>query len=282
MHLRIKIIAAVAVAMILFAAGSLAWINRGDSDIELYGHKGYSGVFPENTMKAFEGARDAGFTGSEVDVYESDNGDLMVFHDPDTGRVCQGKSDKIWHVNNSNRTKQRYLIPYQDELLLIPNLEEVLAFEKKSGQMVLLHIKAEPDEYEISEAGAEEVIRLIKKYGMERRVVVFARRDRDIELFFHKGIRVGQNSGSTDRAIINALVDSLSRNGGDTFLVNETKVMLSDDFGRSLVRYCHERNIRIGTYKTKRQESFQKMDSIGVDFAMSNWNLRGPDEEGKD
>ena len=44
-------------------------------------HRGYSGVYPENTMLAFREAASVGCDGVELDVHETKDGQLVVIHD---------------------------------------------------------------------------------------------------------------------------------------------------------------------------------------------------------
>lgn len=50
-------------------------------------HRGYSARYPENTMAAFTGARDAGADGIELDIQLCSTGEIVVFHDYTTDRV---------------------------------------------------------------------------------------------------------------------------------------------------------------------------------------------------
>src|SRR6476646_5761786 len=51
------------------------------------GHRGASAVAPENTVAAFERARELGADGVELDVRRSADGVLTVHHDPDVAGV---------------------------------------------------------------------------------------------------------------------------------------------------------------------------------------------------
>jgi glycerophosphoryl diester phosphodiesterase len=53
------------------------------------GHRGASALAPENTLRAIELAIDFGLDLVEVDVYLSRDGELVVIHDEDLGRVAR-------------------------------------------------------------------------------------------------------------------------------------------------------------------------------------------------
>ena len=53
-------------------------------------HRGYSGVYPENTMLAFRKAVEAGSDEIELDVQLTKDGTLVVIHDEKVDRTTDG------------------------------------------------------------------------------------------------------------------------------------------------------------------------------------------------
>lgn len=53
----------------------------------IFGHRGASGYYPENSLLAFEKALDLGADGVELDIHFSKDGQLMVFHDFELKRM---------------------------------------------------------------------------------------------------------------------------------------------------------------------------------------------------
>jgi glycerophosphoryl diester phosphodiesterase len=51
------------------------------------GHRGYRARYPENTLRAFREALEAGADGVECDLQKTADGRFVVIHDPDTMRV---------------------------------------------------------------------------------------------------------------------------------------------------------------------------------------------------
>lgn len=267
-------IAAILSISLLISCGRTA---EAKTDIELVGHRGYSSAYPENTMPAFEGAHESGFSGVEIDIWESDNGDLMINHDSTTDRMS-GVSGKIWHVNKSNRDK--YMVPYGDTKVNIPTLDEVLKFSKETGTTIYLHIKTSKEGYELSKAGIKKIIKQIKDYKVTDRVIIFSTKAKVVEPFCGKGVRVGRISSLTDRKEVNDIIDWLADHDCDTFIVTKMDFIRQKTFGRSIVKYCHKRDIQIGTYSTKTVDDLKYLMKIGADFAMSNFDLLKPYKEG--
>ena len=54
----------------------------------VWAHRGASALAPENTLAAFELAKEAGADGIELDVQLDRDGTVVVFHDHDLQRLC--------------------------------------------------------------------------------------------------------------------------------------------------------------------------------------------------
>ena len=58
--------------------------------MQIVGHRGASGLFPENTLAAFQKAIDFGCNGFELDVQMSIENQLIVIHDETVNRTTNG------------------------------------------------------------------------------------------------------------------------------------------------------------------------------------------------
>lgn len=56
----------------------------------MYAHRGFSSQFPENTMRAFEEARQRNVSGIELDVQLTKDGEVVVIHDEEINRTTNG------------------------------------------------------------------------------------------------------------------------------------------------------------------------------------------------
>jgi len=85
------------VAAVLLAAlfiNSLLDRVQLDDRTEVMAHRGASGMAPENTMAAIQGAIDAGADWVEIDVQETADGAIVVIHDSDLKKIG-GKAMKV-------------------------------------------------------------------------------------------------------------------------------------------------------------------------------------------
>lgn len=83
-------------------------------------HRGFSGRYAENTMRAFDEGMRAGADGFECDLRLTSDGFLVVFHDDDLKRLC-GRSGSIETMTlkevQTLKVFEKEPIPTLDELL---------------------------------------------------------------------------------------------------------------------------------------------------------------------
>lgn len=92
-------------------------------------HRGFSSRYPENTLASIHAAIDLGVDMVEIDVQETVDGELIVFHDDDLKRLCGVRG----RVNATPLARLRQLKPD------VPTLAEVLA---ACPTRLLIEIKA--------------------------------------------------------------------------------------------------------------------------------------------
>ncbi|MCI8920182.1 MAG: glycerophosphodiester phosphodiesterase [Eubacterium sp.] len=129
--------------------------------MQVTAHRGASAYYPENTMAAFEGARELGADWIELDVQQSRDGQIFVMHDADFRRTA-GVDRSTWDMDYDEiRTLDvGSFFDRKFEGERAPLLTDVIAFAKKSGMKLNIEMKPSGHErdFEKSVAGliAEE------------------------------------------------------------------------------------------------------------------------------
>lgn len=107
-------------------------------------HRGYSGMYPENTMLAFRKAVEAGTDGIEMDVHLTRDGVLVVHHDEyvdrttdGTGRICDLTYSELRELNAAAHWNGKF--GFQP----IPSFEEYC--EWASEHMVFTNVEIKTD-----------------------------------------------------------------------------------------------------------------------------------------
>jgi len=133
------------------------------------GHRGGSGLAPENTLAAFQQAVALGIDGVEFDVQRSKDGQLVVFHDEDLARTTDisGKLYEKTLAELSQADTGSWFEPrYKGER--IRTLGEVFDFMRGNDLLMFVELK-EPAFYEGIET---QVAQQIRASGMVERVQV--------------------------------------------------------------------------------------------------------------
>lgn len=130
------------------------------------GHRGAAAVCPENTLTSFRVARNAGACMVELDVQQSADGELVVFHDETLERLC-GESVALaalsWHELAGKKVGQ-----WQGAPLCMPRLDEVFATFRRS-LLYNIELKTNVVRYEGIEA---RLAALVHAYDLRERVLV--------------------------------------------------------------------------------------------------------------
>ena len=133
-------------------------------------HRGASAERPENTLAAFRFAEEEGADAIELDVMRCGTGEVVIFHDDDLKRLG-GRTDRI------RETPLSLLREVRMEGEPLPTLEELFA---SLGPDLLINVELKsPDRRGLQyfetlrdDGLAREVAHLIRRFGMERRVLV--------------------------------------------------------------------------------------------------------------
>ena len=138
----------------------------------LFAHRGGAGLWPENTLVAFEGALALGYRHIETDIHETRDGELVVFHDERVDRTTDGVGRVDAHtLAELKRLDAGYRFsldgkrfPQRGRGSSIPTLQEALDLDP--GLRLNLEIKPHSD------AVAEHLFRFLEDRALSPRVLV--------------------------------------------------------------------------------------------------------------
>ncbi|MET3944612.1 glycerophosphodiester phosphodiesterase [Corynebacterium ureicelerivorans] len=126
-------------------------------------HRGFNGLYPENTRRAFEEALKLDIAGIECDVNLSQDGEVVVIHDLTVDRTSDGSGE----VGQMTLDELRQLnVGTEDDPQQIMQLDELLdLLEQYPGKHILIETK-HPSPF--GPALEEAVARVLRARGMER------------------------------------------------------------------------------------------------------------------
>lgn len=174
------------------------FISNSHSQIDVQGHRGCRGLFPENSIPAFQKALDLGVTTLELDLVISKDKKVVVSHDPfmnheialdvngKTITEAEEKSFNLYEMTYDSikkydcGSKPHPKFPQQQKIKTYkPLLEEVLDLAEKHSQKTILYnieIKSLPAWDLVYTPKVEEfvalVLDIIKAKGIEQRVTL--------------------------------------------------------------------------------------------------------------
>ncbi|WP_099159451.1 glycerophosphodiester phosphodiesterase [Virgibacillus ndiopensis] len=126
-------------------------------------HRGYSAMYPENTLSSFQAAIDLGYSHMELDVHLSKDGVPVVMHDHTIDRMTNGSGEIR---DYTLKELQQFVINDEER---IPTLEEVLILAK---DCIIVSIELKhPKLYKGIE---EKLYDVIRKVGMLNQVYVIS------------------------------------------------------------------------------------------------------------
>lgn len=132
-------------------------------------HRGFNTVAPENSLPAFGAAVSLGAPEIELDLWATKDGEIVVCHDEEVGRVSDGEG-AIPELTYRELLAFDFGCRYSPKFkgLKILRFEEVLA--KFSRQAIInIHIKS-PDAGHYDEETFQKIVDLIYKYDCPRHV----------------------------------------------------------------------------------------------------------------
>lgn len=137
-------------------------------------HRGESGYFPENTMRAFKAAEASGADMIELDVTLSKDYVPVVIHDDTLNRTTNGNGlvrEKTFRELQNLDAGSWFSEEFSGEH--IPSLEEVCAWLQTNQLKVNIEIKSSAHDQNDSLNSIEsQVVRLVTGYGIEERTMI--------------------------------------------------------------------------------------------------------------
>lgn len=145
--------------------------------MNIFGYRGYSGKYPENTKLAFQKAIEAGADGIQLDIHFTRDRQIVIIHDESLSRITNGVGFVRHHSLNDLKN---YEIKgnYEGERQGIITLEEYLQWAEHLPVLSSISLKNGRFYYPGLE---EESIALIRKYNVQDKVLLTSPRKSSLE-----------------------------------------------------------------------------------------------------
>jgi len=232
-------------------------------------HQGGDGLWPGDTMYAFEQAAELGVDVLEMDIHISKDGVLVVMHDETVDRTTNGTGSleemtleeiKGLDAGFDWSPDDGATYPYRGQGITVPTLEEV--FEAFPGYHMTIEIK------QTERSMAEPFCSLIREYGMQDNVLVASFHDERMDEFRQVCPEVATSSARQETTVFvlmsKVFLGRLYSPKFNALQVPEESsgiTVMTPQF----VRAAHERNLRVEPWTIDDPEQMQFYIDWGVD-----------------
>ncbi len=219
--------------------------------MEVTAHRGASVDFPENTMKAFIGAKEYGADWIELDVQQTKDKKLIVLHDTNLRRTT-GVNKNTWEMTYAEIEKldagSFFDSKFKGEK--IPLLEDVIKYAKENNLKLNIELKPTGNE----ENFESSVIDVIRKYDFQNNCVVTSQVYEVLE-----NVKKYDKDIKTVYVMSFAYGDITNLKSADSFSIEAASI------NRTLVKKVHNNGKEIYAWTVNTNESINKMIEYNVD-----------------
>jgi glycerophosphoryl diester phosphodiesterase len=238
-------------------------------------HRGGAGLWPENTLYAFERAAALGVDVIEIDVRATADGELVVFHDEGVERTTDGAGRvgsltlaELKRLDAAHRFSPDggQSFPHRGSGVSVPTLREV--FEA----LPRMRFNIEPKQTVPSIAAP--LCRLIREYGMTDRVLIASFSRATLVEFRRECPEVATSAATGEVASFLTLHGAgLAASYGPSMQA----LQVPEHAGalrvltREFVEAAHGRNLRVHAWTVNAEGDMRRLVEMGVDGVMTDY-----------
>ena len=241
------------------------------------GHRGCSGELPENTIPAFERALADGAVILETDVHRTRDGEVVISHDPDVGRMTEGAgpiASLAWDELSQLDAGYRFSpddgnsFPERGKGIRIPTLRQVL--EAFPG--VRFNIEIKQNDPQLIEA----TLRVVADTGSEKTILLAAAED-DTMASLRASLRAAGLAPAMG-ASLGDVVGFVRAAASDQLPPREPMALqIPPSFGGNalvtseLVAFAHRHDVQVHVWTINETAQMERLLDIEVDGVMSDF-----------
>lgn len=218
-------------------------------------HRGFSGIYPENTMLAFEKAVEAGADGIETDVHVTKDGTIVICHDEKLDRTTNGTG----FIKDCSYRELSKLDAGLGEK--IPTLVQLLDYIRNKNIILNIELKNNVIDYRNFEI---KVIDEVYKYKLQDRVILSSFNHNSMKKVkvYDKRIKTGLLYGLP----IHEPQKYAKKMGADALHPLFSLVM-----DENMVNIIKKEHVLINSYTVNEKKHMIKMIELGMDGIITNY-----------
>ncbi|MFQ5521283.1 MAG: glycerophosphodiester phosphodiesterase [Candidatus Methylomirabilia bacterium] len=235
----------------------------------LAAHRGGARLWPENSLLAFKNVLALGVDLIEFDVHLTQDGRVVVLHDPTLERTTTGigevRAAKLAELRQV-RLKDRDGTETEEP---VPTLEELLDLVASTPVRILLEIKTGPrrERYEGIE---EKVLGLLRVRGLADRTVIMSfhtaiiRRVHDLDPTIRTSLLISERTLEREGVGLETALGWATSAGATDIGVQYTMVT------RESLAAARARGLRVGAWTVNDERGMRRMIELGVDTLITD------------
>ena len=237
-------------------------------------HRGGAGLAPENTLYAFERARDLGVDVIELDVRSTSDGSLVVFHDATvdrttdgTGRVNEKTLEELKNLNAGYRWSPDggRTFPVRESGIRVPTLKEVFAAFPK------MNFNIEPKQAVPSLV--KPLCGIIREHKMMDKVVIGSFTQSILDEFRRECSGIATSAGPSE---VGKFLTMYKTGLSESYSPAMHALQVPEYVGmqvitRDFVEAAHKRNLKVHVWTVNETADMQRLLETGVDGIMTDY-----------
>lgn len=262
-------------ALSVVVQDSIIYNQEFDDVVTVSAHRGYNKNVPENTLVAFEKAKDLGFAYIEFDVRFTSDNIPVILHDPSINRTARNADGTaVSGTINIDSITYSEALTYDFGLWVgadftgtkIPTLAETLDLCRKLNLRPFVHVNI-TDQTQIG-----TIYNMVKKKGMKRKSIwIMDGTMPATHLLNLDSKAVIGVSGTASTAFIDSIVNLKNAWNNENIFMDTAYTALT----QSLVDYCHSRNLEFGVYTSEIDSYILAAVNYGcISLTVNNTNVR--------
>ena len=232
-------------------------------------HQGGDGLWPGDTLFAFQNAADLGVDVLEMDIHISKDGILVIMHDETVDRTTDGTGDiesmtlaqlKQLDAGYDWSPDEGKTFPFRGQGVTVTTLEEV--FQAFTGMRMTIEIK------KTNVSMSKPFCELIRKYDMQDKVLVASFYDDKLKEFRMDCPEVAASSAKNETTAFVLLTKAYL---GSFYSPKFFSLQVPEESGGitvmtpTFVKAAHERNLAVEPWTINDETTMKKFIEWGVD-----------------
>ncbi len=271
LHIAILVLAAVLILIRIFskAAPEHAYYAPEQDHPLVIAHQGGDGVWPGETMFAFQNAVELGVDVLEMDIHITQDGVLILMHDETVDRTTDGSGEiESMTLDEIKKLDAGYdwssdngvTFPYRGQELQVATLEEV--FSAYPDMRMTIEIK------KTNGSMSKPFCDLIREYDMQDKVLVASFHDERLKEFRAECPEVATSSAKNETTLFVLMTKGFL---GGFYSPRFYSLQVPEESGgitvmtEAFVRAAHARNLAVEPWTINDAETMRKFIAWGVD-----------------